>query len=411
LPSTRPFSLLVKPASADCNLRCHYCFYLGHCSFYPEQRRHRMSGEVLGRMVSTYMRTSQPQYAFGWQGGEPTLMGVDFFRRAVELQKQCGRDGAVVGNGLQTNGTLLDAEFAGFIRQHNFLVGVSVDGPAAIHDHFRLTHGGGGSHDQVMRGIRHLADARAEFNILTLVSQSNVREADVVYDYLCRNNWLFHQYIPCVEFDADGNPLPFAIGGEEWGEFMCRIFDKWYAGDTRRVSVRHFDSVLTMMVDGRPNACYLDRNCCQYFVVEYNGDVFPCDFFVQKHLRLGNVATDSWQALQDSPVYREFGGRKCHWNPECGACEYLDVCHGDCLKNRWYTGGESSRRMSALCAGWKMFYAHTLERFRELAAGIRREREEAMRPLAVRNGGGPQVGRNAACPCGSGKKYKKCCGK
>lgn len=410
MPSLKPFSLLIKPASADCNLRCKYCFYLDHCSFYPEERRHRMSEEVLERMIATYMQTVQPQYAFGWQGGEPTLMGLDFFKKVVDLQKQFGRSGAVVGNGLQTNATLLDPPFAEFISRHNFLVGVSVDGPARIHDHFRLTAGGQGSHTQVMQGIRHLTEAKAQFNILTLVSQSNVAGAATVYDYLCSNGWLFHQYIPCVEFDGSGNLLPFAINGEEWGEFMCRIFDAWYPGDTRRVSIRHFDSILTLMVDGRPNACYLDRNCCQYFVVEYNGDIFPCDFYVDKGLRLGNVRSDNWEDLQQSPLYRDFGSRKCHWNPDCSVCEYVDVCSGDCLKNRWYCGGDSSRRLSALCAGWKMFYSHTLDRFKELAEGIRREREEAMRPLRAASAQAG-VGRNSPCPCGSGKKYKKCCGK
>jgi len=338
-------------------------------------------------------------------------MGVDFFRKAIEFQKKYGRDGAVVGNGLQTNATLLDEEFAAFIREHNFLVGVSVDGPAEIHDHFRPTGGGDGSHAQVMRGIHHLTEARAEFNILTLVSQSNIREAATVYDYLCTNGWLFHQYIPCVEYASDGTLYPFAIQGEEWGEFMCRVFDAWYPGDTRRISIRHFDSILTLLVDGHPNACYLDRNCCQYFVVEYNGDIFPCDFYVEKQLRLGNLATDSWEELQSSPIYRDFGSKKCQWNPQCGVCEFVDVCSGDCLKNRWYTGGDSSVRMSALCEGWKMFYGHTLDRFHELAAGIRKEREAAMHPLRPASRVSGPVGRNSPCPCGSGKKYKRCCGK
>lgn len=407
----RPFSLLVKPASADCNLRCGYCFYLGHCSFYPQDKRHRMSEAVLDSMIRTYMGTQQPQYSFGWQGGEPTLMGVDFFRRAVELQKKYGRSGAVVGNGLQTNGTLLDAEFAAFVARNKFLVGVSVDGPASLHDRYRLTGGGAGSHDQVMRGIGHLTDHHAEFNILTLVSQSNIREADAVYDYLCANNWLFQQYIPCVEFAADGQLLPFSVSGEEWGEFICRLFDLWYPRDTRRVSIRHFDSVLSLMVDGRPNACYLDRNCCQYFVVEYNGDVYPCDFFVQKQLRLGNVATDSWSGLQNSPVYRDFGGCKTQWNAQCEKCGHLEFCRGDCLKNRGFEGGASATRLSSLCAGWKMFYEHTLPRFRDLAAQIVRERDEAAKSLSgAAGGGGAGVSRNAPCPCGSGKKYKKCCG-
>ncbi len=412
----RPFSLLVKPASADCNLRCAYCFYLDHCSFYPGERRHRMSAETLERLVQGYMRTTQPQYAFGWQGGEPTLMGLDFFRRAVALQKQHGRDGAVVGNGLQTNATLIDAEFAAFLAEYNFLVGVSVDGPAEIHDHFRLDAGGGGSHAQVMRGIGQLEAARAEFNILTLVSQSNVRQADTVYSYLTDHDWLYHQYIPCVEFDPQGQLLPFAIDGEAWGEFMCRIFDRWHAGDTRRVSVRHFDAVLARLLDGHAPACYLGTNCCQYFVVEYNGDIFPCDFFVDRRLLLGNLARDTWESLQQSPVYLEFGAQKRQWNPACDTCSCVELCAGDCLKNRWYTGAQTARRPSALCAGWKLFYQHTHPRFLELAQTIRGERQAAARaqarpPAAGQFANQPPPGRNAPCPCGSGEKFKRCCGK
>ncbi len=410
-----PFSLLVKPASADCNLRCEYCFYLDHARFYPGTSRHRMTDEGLRQLVRGYLDTVQPQYAFGWQGGEPTLMGVEFFRRAVGYQRQFGRDGAVVANGLQTNGVLIDAEFAELFAAYKFLLGVSLDGPPDLHDRGRRYAGGAGSHADVLRGVGRLREHGVEFNILVLVSQSNVAQAQTVYRYLCEQGFLYHQYIPCVEAGPDGVPLPFSLRGEDWGEFLCRLFDEWHGADTRRVSVRLFDSILALLVDRVPTICHLGRDCRQYFLVEHNGDVYPCDFFVERALCLGNIARDSWAALQASPVYAAFGARKRAWNPACDACAFLEVCAGDCLKHRLCANNGDPRRLSRLCPGWKMFYTHTLPRFRALAEAVRREREAAAlaaagpaRPVGP---GGRLPGRNEPCPCGSGKKTKHCCGR
>ena len=406
----RPFSLLIKPASADCNLRCSYCFYLDHCTFYPQSRRHRMSEDTLEAMVRSYMATAQPSYQFGWQGGEPTLMGVDFFRRVVALQQRYGRAGAKVANGLQTNGTLITDDLARLLAEYRFLTGVSLDGPKHLHDTYRLTQSNGGSHDDVMRGIRRLRENHAEFNILVLVNDANVREAAEVYHYLCDHDFLFHQYIPCVEPDENRHILPFSTSGEHWGEFLCRIFDIWYAGDTRRVSIRLFDAVMALLVDNVRNICPFGTNCCQYFVVEYNGDVFPCDFFVEKRLRLGNVSHDSWEQLQHSPMYREFGAQKSRWNSACQTCQWQWICAGDCLKHRLCTGGGDPTRLSDLCSGWKLFYEHTMPRFRQLAEEIIAERAQAAETQR-RNAPLHAPKRNDPCPCGSGRKYKKCCGR
>ena len=409
-----PFSLLIKPASADCNLRCEYCFYLDRCELYPETKRHRMPDDVLERMVSSYLATQQPQYAFGWQGGEPTLMGLDFFRKAVKLQQKHGRPGAVVANGLQTNATLIDDDFAEFFARYNFLLGVSVDGPAEIHDRHRLTAGGKGSHEAVMRGIDCLKRHNVAFNALVLVNSANVHRAREVYRYVCDLGIMFHQYIPCVEFDGDGRPLPFSISGEEWGEFLCELYDAWLPHDTRRVSNRLFDSILTLLVEGRHNICHMGRNCCQYFVVEHNGDIYPCDFFVEKDLKIGNVMTHSWEDCLQEPVYLEFGRQKAQWNEECARCEVLEFCAGDCLKHRLPVTRDP-RTLSWLCAGWKRFYAHALPGFRRLADEVSAQRERQRRQAAAmsrsRQMTQQRVGRNDPCPCGSGKKYKSCCGK
>ncbi|MDQ7780636.1 MAG: anaerobic sulfatase maturase, partial [Planctomycetota bacterium] len=344
------FPLLVKPVSADCNLRCAYCFYLDHLRFYPQDARHRMSDAVLERLVSGYMATDQPAYTFIWQGGEPTLLGVEFFRRVTDLQQKHGRPGAVVANRLQTNATLITDELAAHFAEYRFLVGVSLDGPADVHDHYRKTAGGSGSHAQVMNGIDTLRRHNVSFNVLTLVTDANVGRAREVYRWLAGQGLLFHQYIPCVEFDDRGRLRPYSIGGESWGTFLRELFDEWKPGDTRRVSVRLFDSVIHRLVLGTAPDCYMDNDCRQYFVVEYNGDVFPCDFFVTRALKLGNIFTETWVQLRQSPVYAGFGARKSMLARACAECRHVALCNGDCPRFR-PRPEESPATPGVLCAG------------------------------------------------------------
>ncbi|MHC4606705.1 MAG: anaerobic sulfatase maturase [Planctomycetota bacterium] len=351
---TAPFSLLVKPASADCNLRCDYCFYLEKADLYPGTKVHRMSDDVLERMIRTYMATDQPVYTFGWQGGEPTLMGADFFRKVTELQKKWGRPGAVVANGLQTNGVLVDDDLAAHLAEYRFLAGVSLDGPPEMHDRYRRDAAGGGSHDAALRAIEILDRRHVQFNILVLVSRANVGHAREVYRYLRDRGFHHHQYIPCVA------PAEFAVTGEEWGEFLCAVFEEWRGGDVGRVSVRDFDAVIARLA-GRPECvCTFGRDCRQYFLVEHNGDVYPCDFFVEPQWKLGNVADASWEAMLESPLYRRFGERKAQWDARCGACAFLDLCAADCPRNR-------TPDVSRLCAGWMRFFGETREHFARLA--------------------------------------------
>lgn len=392
------YSILIKPASADCNLRCAYCFYLDKSRLYPETIHHRMSDEVLERLISSYMATDQPVYAFGWQGGEPTIMGLEFFRKVTYLQQKYGRAGSMVSNGLQTNATLIDDSFARHFYEYKFLLGVSLDGPAEIHDTYRKHINGAGSHLEVIRGIDCLRRNKVEFNTLTLINSTNVSRGGEVYRYLRDMGLAFHQYIPCVEFEDDGTLMPWSISGEQWGDFLCEIFDEWYSLDTHRVSVRLFDSILTLILEGTRNICYMDNNCSQYFLVEHNGDIYPCDFYANPELKLGNISVDDWENVQKSEKYRQFGCRKSIWCKQCNECEYLKYCHGDCLKHR----NPDSSCISHLCVGWQKFYEYSLSSFEVLARQIRGE--------SLQHNLIERVGRNELCPCGSGKKYKKCHG-
>jgi len=365
-----------------------------------------MPDSVLQRLIESYMATYQDVYSICWQGGEPTLSGIDFFQDVVNYQKKCRRAHSRISNAVQTNATLIDDDIASLFKRYGFLVGCSLDGPAEIHNRYRRTVSGKPTHGNVMKGIRMLNHHHIPFNILTLVSQSNVTHAARVYRYLKKMGFTYHQYIPCVEYDSSGNPLSCAITGDEWGRFLCDIFNAWYPQDIDTVSVRNFETILSKKTDNINSVCTTGDNCCQYFVVEYNGDIYPCDFFVEKSYKLGNIMEDSWHEIQNSRRYRQFGSQKKHWNKKCQACRHLELCAGDCLKNRFYAG-RSPEQLSLLCPGLKYFFDRTEARFDKLTAMILQRRQNSIIP----SGSTRKTGRNQPCPCGSGFKYKKCCGK
>ncbi len=378
MESLQPFSLLIKPASADCNLRCEYCFYLGKALLYPDKPRHRMSAPVLERLVSSYLATEQPVYSFAWQGGEPALMGLEFYRRVVRLQQKHGRGGAVVANVLQTNAVAIDDPLALHLSRYRFLVGVSLDGPRDLHDAGRRTSSGQGTHERVLRGIEILKRNGVEFNILTAVQSVHRGRGSDVYRYLVDSGFCYHQYVPIVEFDRAGRPMPYTIRPEDWGEFLCQVFDQWIHGDTSRVSVRQFDAILARMVDGVAAVCTMGTDCRQYYMVEHNGDIYPCDFYAEPGLRLGNILETGWAELQASVVRQEFGAAKSRLDAACTSCPFLDLCAGDCPRNR-RGGDQGAGPRSWLCAGWRMFYAHSLPEFQRLARRVQRQRVRDLR--------------------------------
>ena len=358
--------LLIKPASADCNLRCDYCFYVDRGDLYPAGTRPRMSGTVLQKLISSYLATDQPQYIFCWQGGEPLLMGLEFFERVVALQQQHGRPGAVIANSVQTNATLVSDAIARLFARYRFLVGCSLDGPADLHDRYRRTRGGGPSHADVLRGLDLLRRHGVAVNVLVLVSQANVRRAADVYRYLVDLGLHHHQYIPCVEFDARGRLRPYAISGPEWGDFLCELCDVWRQEDIHRVSIRDFDVALHKLVTGQDQVCTIGNDCCRYFVVEHNGDIHPCDFFVGPKHRIGNVTDMTWEEARSDPRYLAFGAQKRRRHRDCDDCSCLDLCGGDCLKFRIF-GDHDASNLSWLCEGWRRFHVHAEDKFRELA--------------------------------------------
>lgn len=402
----RPFSLLIKPASASCNLSCDYCFYLEKSSLFGGKQQNRMNDTILEKIIRTYLQTRQSAYSFCWQGGEPTLMGLDFYKQAVAYQKHFRPHNAPLTNALQTNGTLLSDEWASFLARHQFLVGVSLDGPEQIHNKYRTYRNNSGSFDAVISGIRNLQHHTVDFNILTLVSQANVRNPVEIYRYIKDEiGCYYHQYIECVEFLENGTLAPYAIDALQWGEFLCAIFDEWIINDSERVSIRLFDSIISTLLGYPPTMCSFGNDCRYYLVIEHNGDVFPCDFYVEQELKLGNIAQDSWQVLLSSSTYEQFGLNKHNYHEECCACQFLPLCAGDCQKNRVGKCQGIQQSKSSLCAGWKMFYAHSLPAFEKLARKAAKKLNEGSLAASIPN----KINRNDPCLCGSGKKYKKCC--
>jgi uncharacterized protein len=408
--TVKNFTLLIKPTSADCNLRCQYCFYLEKRKLYPSTQTHRITDSVLERLISSYLSSNQTIYTFCWQGGEPTLMGSNFFKLITDLQKKYARPGAQVANALQTNATFINDAMAEHLARYNFLVGCSLDGPPEIHNRYREYPSGKPTYHAVIKGIESLHSKGVEFNILVLVSKANVNQARLVYRYLVNKGYHFHQYIPCVEFGKDGKALPYSINSHEWGKFLCELFDAWYPRDVYKVSVRNFDAILNKRLDNIDSTCSLANDCCQYFVVEYNGDIYPCDFFVEKDLLIGNIADITWEEALSSKLYRDFGGRKAELNQQCLDCAFLDLCMGDCQKHRRKIGTQTPV-VSYLCQGWRQFFKHTEHALESLIKTIQfnRLKDQLGSQQAFHTVKKSTPGRNQPCPCGSGKKFKKCC--
>lgn len=344
-------------------------------------KTHRMSDKVLDTLIRDCMRAGI--HTFSWQGGEPTLMGLDFYKRAVELEIKYGPPGTTVANALQTNGVLLDAQWARFLAEYRFLVGLSLDGPKRLHDIYRRDASGKGTFDRVMAAARIMRDAGVEYNVLCLLNDRNVKEPEAVYDFIAQNEIYFMQFVPCVEpggrraaDNASGQedsrsiePAPFSITPEEYGEFLVRVFDRWVE-DFPNVSIRDFDDLLLLELGEMPGTCTTSERCGSYVVVEHNGDVFACDFFVVAKWRLGNIMQTPLGEIIESAKVEEFARAKSELGNECSKCKFLPKCWGGCQKHRIVLGGELTAP-SYFCKSYKRLYAHAAKTMPKLAEQIR----------------------------------------
>jgi len=366
VPPTAPpaFNVMLKPRGAICNLDCAYCYYLSKERLYPGSR-FRMSSELLETCIGQYIEAQRvPEVTFAWQGGEPTLMGLDFFRLTVEFQQEYCRPGVRVHNVLQTNGITLDDEWCRFFRKHNFLIGISLDGPRDLHDVYRVDKGGKPTFDHVMAGVALLKQHGVDFNILATVHAANADHPLEVYRFLRDEvGASFIQFIPIVELDNDtgfqeGDKVAErSVAGRQYGDFLIAIFDEWVRRDVGRVFVQIFDVALTAWLGQRPGLCIFEETCGTALVMEHNGDLYSCDHFVEPRYRLGNIQEISLVEMVGSEQQRQFGLAKRDMLPRyCRECQVRFICNGGCPKNRILRTPDGQPGLNYLCEGYKAFF-------------------------------------------------------
>lgn len=365
--ASRIGSLLIKPASALCNLDCAYCFYLDRDSDpYAGLTERTMSANTLERLVSGFLPYSYPNSTFAFQGGEPTLAGLPFFEKLVALQIRHARSGQNVSNAIQTNGLLLDDRWCELFRDYRWLVGISMDGPESMHDLYRRNRGGEGTWRRVMQSIERMQKHKVEFNVLCVLSQANVDHPREIYRFFRSIGVDNLQFIPLAEFGPDGAPLPFTITPEQYGRFLAGIFDLWWP-HRRKMRIRFFDNLAEALAGQTPGSCTLQECCDSYVVVEFNGDIFPCDFFVEGRWKLGNVNEVSFETIARNHLRTAFSRLKMTPHADCDACEYETLCWRGCPHTRRAQNGRFEDP-DYFCSAYKTVFAKSV---RPLEADVR----------------------------------------
>ncbi len=408
---------MAKPIGPTCNLDCRYCYYLDKYRLYPQARGFRMNERVLETFIRDYIAIHEgPEVCFFWQGGEPTLLGLEFFRKVLELQGRHCPAGKTVRNALQTNGTLLDRHWAAFLRDHGFLVGLSIDGPQRLHDHYRVNQKGGPTFDSVLESLRLLREERVEFNTLSVVHRGNARHGRKVYRFLRDQGVRFMQFIPLVERYRDDGSLadppsldepppattvaPWSVPPRAYGNFMCAVFDEWVRNDVGRVYVQLFDVQLTLWTGLPSELCVFAETCGQGLALEHNGDLYSCDHYVYPAYRLSNILEHPIGALAQIPQQQRFGNAKRESLPRCCRdCEFLFACNGGCPKHRFLRTPDGEPGLNYLCPSYKRYFSHTAPYMRVMSDLLRAGRPPALVSRMLR-GRGPAGRSNPASRAG-----------
>ena len=429
--------VMAKPSGAICNIDCKYCFYLEKEKLYPEADKNwRMNDETLELYTRQYIEAQDvPEVNFAWQGGEPTLMGIDFFKKAVTLQQEFA-DGKRVTNAFQTNGVLLDEEWGEFLGEHQFLVGLSVDGPREMHDRYRVDKGGSPTFDRVMAGLEILKTHKVEFNTLTVLQAHNSQYPLEVYRFLKDAGSQFMQFIPIVEriapqpgddllelvgpqFGGRARVSEWSVRSAQYGRFLSAVFDEWVRNDVGRHFVQIFDVALGSWMGQDASLCIFAEKCGKALIIEHNGDLYSCDHFVYPEYNLGNVRYQSIREMVVSPLQEKFGQDKADTLPNyCLECDFKFACNGGCPKQRFSHTPDGEEGLNYLCQGYKILFSHIDPYLRFMANELRYGRPAANvmdwarhQDAAREASRAKSPGRNDPCPCGSGKKFKRCCGR
>ena len=375
------FNIMLKPAGSLCNLDCNYCYYLDKADIYGG-REPRMTIDMLEQVVREYIAANDvPEVTFNWHGGEPLVLGIDFYRKALEFEEKYA-GGKIIHNTIQTNGTLLNRDWTNLFRKHNFLVGISIDGPQDIHDRYRKDKGRNPTFDKVVRGIGLLYSGGVEFNTMSTVNKASEGRGLEVYQFLKSIGSHYMQFMPVLEHvkypmdkkgkavkgsrpyivdphEPDAQIAPWSVSDIGFGRFMCDIFDYWVRNDVGRYYVNQFDATLANWYGAQPGTCVYAETCGGNSVIEHNGDLYPCDHFVYPKYLLGNITSKSISEMMASDLQVKFGIDKRNSLPsKCRRCEWLFACHGECPKHRFSSTEAGETGLNALCAGYKIYYSH-----------------------------------------------------
>lgn len=416
------FHIMTKPRGAICNLDCKYCYFLSKERLYPNSD-FRMSETLLEEYTRQYIEAQQvPEVTFAWQGGEPTLMGLDFYKQAVGYQQKYKKPGMRIFNALQTNAVTLDDDWCAFFAENDFLIGVSVDGTKRLHDAYRVDKGDAPTFERVMHGLDLLKKHKVEFNILTTVHAANANYPLEIYRFFRDEiKTQFMQFIPIVEranttgFQEGNTVTERSVTAEQYGTFLTAIFDEWVRHDVGRVYVQIFDVALVAWTGNRPGLCIFEETCGSALALEHNGDVYSCDHYVEPDYKLGNLIDIPLADLVSGDQQRQFGLAKRDTLPSyCRECEVRFVCNGGCPKNRFIETPDGKTGLNYLCAGYKAFFTHIDSSMRFMANELAHRRAPANVMSYMRQQDAEldalfaTAERNDPCPCGSGLKFKKC---
>lgn len=435
--TARPYVVMAKPVGSLCNLECSFCYYLktpgsgakAQCrrgsAEVPEAnpelnpKPFRMTDEVLARFIQQYIASSQgPVVSFTWHGGEPTLAGLDFYRRAVDLQKHYLPEGWSCWNNLQTNGTLLDDEWCAFLAEERFDVGLSIDGTEWLHDKHRKDHKGNGSYRRAVAAVHRLQSRGVQPDLLCTVTSDTAKRPLDVYKALRELDTGWIQFIPIVrrefcESAALGEVTADSVSGRMYGEFLCAVFDEWILHDLGRVDVQLFAETMRVWAGGSASLCWMAPVCGRVLIVERDGGVYSCDHYVADEYRIGDIEASHLGALADSPCQLRFGeGKRAGLPAQCRRCPWLAACNGGCPKDRFARSEDGEPGFNHLCEGLRHFFSYVQPAVNLVTALTRRGRtpETIMAELRERLSAlWKGVGRNDPCPCGSGRKAKHCC--
>lgn len=367
-------NLLIKPASGNCNLHCKYCFYNNVTENRKEKSYGMMSYETLDTLVKKAFEYTDKLVGFTFQGGEPTLAGLDFYKQLISLQEKYNTKKIQVNNAIQTNGMIIDDEWSEFLAKNKFLVGLSLDGPKEVHDQNRININGIGSYKRIEKTIESFNKYKVEYNILAVVTKSVARHVEKIYKYYSKNSFEYLQFIPCLDdLGEEAGKNPYSLTPEAYCDFLKRLFDLWYvdfkAG--KKISIRMFDNIIQMLLGLHPEACDMSGHCSANLIIEADGSCYPCDFYVLDKWNMGNITVNSIKDLLQGEKAKRFVDSSLEIPEDCGKCEFISLCRGGCRRHYEPVDKKSLGR-NYFCLAYKNFYRYTILRFQEIARMINR---------------------------------------